>query len=136
MDTSETNIKMCKKAWPDLKQELRGNDIVYSSQEERLCIVRPAFDGKAEQYLTTVLLDNPLIIHADDFFIVWSQDQLQAISGLDWRSFDKNCLVYENPVLVPTKEQAGVRVVMRENYNKTWNGEDWIKQRGEADDGG
>ncbi len=59
--------------------------------------------------------------------IVWlpRQDQLQALSGLDWRSFDKKCLVYESPALVTTKEQAGIRVVMKEKYNKTWDGEDW-----------
>ena len=59
---------------------------------------------------------------------VWlpRQDQLQEMSGLDWRSFDRKCLVYEHPVRVPTKEQAGIRVVMKEKYNKTWSGEAWV----------
>lgn len=54
------------------------------------------------------------------------QDQLQEISGLDWHNFDRKCLVYEH---VPTKEQAGIRVVMKEKYNKIWGGEDWIANK-------
>ncbi len=36
------------------------------------------------------------------------QDQLQVLSGLSWQEFDKECLKYD----VPTKEQAGIQVVM------------------------
>ena len=36
------------------------------------------------------------------------QDQLQMLSGLSWQDFDKECLKYD----APTKEQAGIQVVM------------------------
>ena len=57
---------------------------------------------------------------------VWlpRQDQLQILSGLSWQEFDKECLKYD----AETKEQAGIQAVMKEKYNKVWDGERWIKE--------
>lgn len=66
---------------------------------------------------------------------VWlpSQGQLQAMSGLPWIDYDHDCM--QQAILVwgsgqenrMTKEQAGIRAVMKELHGKTWNGEEWIK---------
>lgn len=117
MDTSETYIKMRRKAIPDLGMG-----------------IKPADDSLTWHQYTNVYTDELanyyFSAHQDGKDITCQlerQDQLQEMSGLDWRIFDKKCLVYEHPTLVPTKEQAGIRVVMKEKYNKTWNGEDWVK---------
>ncbi len=89
----------------------------------------PADGGELEPFLDRhIAFGGPCIDSIKNDKIIWlpRQDQLQEMSGLDWRSFDKKCLVYEHPTLVPTKEQAGIRVVMKEKYNKTWDGNNWI----------
>ena len=57
---------------------------------------------------------------------IWlpQQDDLQKMSELDWQSFDRKCLA----VHAPTKEQAGLRVVMKELHQKTWSEEMMIWQ--------
>jgi len=53
-----------------------------------------------------------------------TQDRLQVLSGLSWQEFDMECLKYDTP----TKEQAGIQVVMKEN-NRVWDGERWIESK-------
>lgn len=43
------------------------------------------------------------------------QDQLHSLSKLSWKEFDKECGKYD----VPTKEQAGLKVVMKLLFDKT-----------------
>ena len=67
------------------------------------------------------------------FYPIWlpRQDQLQILSGLTWVEFDDKCRKYwfMDGSREITKEQAGIRVVMAENHNKTWdNG--WIDGQG------
>lgn len=60
------------------------------------------------------------------------QHQLQEMSGLPWIDYDHDCM--QQAILVwgsgqenrMSKEQAGIRVVMREKHNRVWNGEAWI----------
>ncbi len=57
---------------------------------------------------------------------VWRlhQGQLQMLSVVSFQKFYKECLKYN----APTKAQAGIKVVMKQLYNKVWNGTDWIKE--------
>ena len=71
---------------------------------------------------------------------VWlpRQDQLQDIYDLSWIVFNAECiskarqiaeykgsLVGDNISKYCSNELAGIHVVMKENYNKEWNGEEW-----------
>ena len=113
MDTSETYIKMCD------CEEIQG-----------LAPYRPIAlqTGINYSYDYVVCTTD---IYSNDCKVIWlpRQDQLQEMSGLDWRSFDRKCLVYENTETVPTKEQAGIRVVMKEKHNKVWDGEKWVNAK-------
>jgi len=68
--------------------------------------------------------------------------ELRNRTGLRWEVFDYRCAIMmgcdmnkladitpDNYVLYEeyTKEQAAIRVVMKDKYNKVWNGKDWIK---------
>ena len=57
--------------------------------------------------------------------LVWlpREDQLQILSGLSWREFDKECLEYE----AETKEQAGIQVVLKRLYDKVWCEDKWVR---------
>ncbi len=57
------------------------------------------------------------------FECIWlpRQDQLQIISGLSWKQFDIECQEYNTD----TKEQAGIRVVMKCKFKKNWSHGDW-----------
>jgi len=61
---------------------------------------------------------------------IWlpTQDQLQEMSGYQWNDFDDECLRIDQKLneIIPTKEQAGLMVYMRDWHNKTWDGEKWI----------
>jgi len=132
MDTSETYIKMCEKAeeiqalfpWHDdiASQPLLRHQIFCGDDEPAKNIL---LDEGDNLWFEGGFIDElPRLPKATIHIWLPRQDQLQEVSGLDWHDFDRKCLVYEN---VPTKEQAGIRVVMKERYSKIWNGEDWIK---------
>lgn len=125
MDTTETFIKMSEKA-----EKIQGSWKPKTGD----AFIQVYGDGSMSDVLfVSEDLDDPQYeagpIFRDNLYGIWlpRQDQLQEMSGLDWRSFDKKCLVYEHPTYVPTKEQAGIRVVEKEKYDKVWDGEDWVK---------
>ncbi|KKN03085.1 hypothetical protein LCGC14_1111120 [marine sediment metagenome] len=89
MDTSETYIKMCEKA-ARVAPEL---------------FYRQSYD----------VHDYTFQVEGND--LLWwlpRQDQLQILSGLSWKEFDKECLKYD----AETKEQAGIQVDI-ERLDKT-----------------
>ena len=128
MDKSETYIKMCEGAEEIQKQSpckagYANNSILWNSADK--VILSAHKKG-------SFMVDSKYNILVEGWWAgnsrhIWlpRQDQLQEASGLDWRSFDRKCLVYEHPILVPTKEQAGIRVVMKERYNKVWTNNEW-----------
>ena len=120
MDTSETYIKMsdCPEIQEQKKAEgLEHGDYIYAKEGLDFWF----YTGKVE-----LLVGKPEYRYAPmGVIFIPRQDDLQEASGLDWRSFDRKCLVYEHPILVPTKEQAGIRVVMKERYNKVWANNEW-----------
>ncbi len=111
MDTSEIYIKMCdcEEIQGQAPKNLEGEFAYHRGDAYRGA-------GQCGEWQS----------EARDTFI-WLPDQarLQEMSGFDWRSFDRKCLVYESTDIVPTKEQAGIRVVMKENHNKVWDGSKW-----------
>jgi len=111
MDTSEIYIKMCEKAG-----EIQR--LHFGTEEENdfyWCSIR-----------ATTLEEGKKIGYA-----IWlpRQDQLQKMVG-DFEGQIKEALYWlysDEMELVTSFEQWWLRVVMRQKYNKFWDGEDWIK---------
>lgn len=154
MDTSETYIKMCEKAKEirALWQPREGDYYVYSSKPAMVALT-PAkefipFDHRAcEIGMVTSLPFLP-----DRKYLVWlpCQDQLQEMLGAN--AYELLDSIYEfcgdfeiYPYLVApggardclgqndytrqftSMEQLWLAFVMKEKYNKIWDGEDWVE---------
>lgn len=115
MDTSETYIKMCRKARgiQRLKPDGSQGEFVYCERE-----VYQEVD------------DRPLTPY------IWlpRQDQLQEMVNEDWAiTFAHFCVWFSKYELIllgdiKSMEQLWLAFVMKEKYGKVWDGEDWIKQ--------
>ena len=144
MDNLELYIKMCD--CPEIQDRWKERNfdmfpaLIYDKTVERICIAiwmpkRLAELVNPESNCMAVSIeynrDKDIYVPPGEYSFdnaIWlpRQEDLQKMSGLDWRSFDRKCLVYEHPILVPTKEQAGIRVVMKEKFGKTWCNEEWV----------
>ena len=131
MDNTFIYIKMCKKAievqalW---KQE-RG-DMVYPYG---MFMMTTLNSDNTKTYTFTMARDmgGGNVVYVDDKSIVWlpNQDQLQEILG---KSVSYNIIGFykyvkhEGQSNNPSMEQLWLAFVMKEKFNKTWNGEKWI----------
>lgn len=113
MDTSETYIKQCKKAWEIQKLYPTGN-----YKTPNLCFYNGEF------LLMTNLKPG-----------VWLpyQDQLQKMLKLElyqtYSAFDRWLLkeLYEKKSdLYASMEQLWLAFVQKELHNKVWDGEEWV----------
>ena len=127
MDTSETYIKMCEKA-----EEIQEN-------RPELCDNEPQ--------LKTIVGDKPLFVFTQEWFAeihnnqgrrrVWlpRQDQLQEMLYDGYfpvfseviipRFFDFWRQTYPQVPYFTSMEQLWLAFVMKEKYNKVWDGEQW-----------
>ena len=112
MDKSETYIKMCD--WAEIQElapKKRYSCDLYSQN---------GFIGAYDQYRP----------EESNYEAIWlpRQDKLQEMSGLLWIDFDNMCRGYwfGDFRRETTKEQAGIRVVMKEKYGKVWEGDKWL----------
>jgi len=122
MDTSETYIKMHLALPKELREEPQEGDYYYDKETGKV-------GGRmGEVYFPT-----------DKMIKLYEQDQLQAMVNESrpyflWMSLD----IEANSGLAPdmgwndywqsftSMEQLWLVFVMKEKYNKVWNGEDWI----------
>ena len=110
MDTSETYIKMCdcdeiQEQWLYKQGDWYWDK--YSDKWGASVIELDVEDGYiGDHFITRV---KRIEGYTEDSSI-WlpRQDQLQILSGLRWKEFDRECLKYD----AETKEQAGVQVVI------------------------
>ena len=102
MDTSETYIQMRLAAILDLGRGTPAkpirDDCYFTWQGDKVFI-----DAIGNWYYD----DNGKEVQLE------RQDQLQILSGLGWKEFDKECLKYD----AETKEQAGIQVVIEKLDN-------------------
>uniref|UniRef100_A0A6H2A1H2 Uncharacterized protein n=1 Tax=viral metagenome TaxID=1070528 RepID=A0A6H2A1H2_9ZZZZ len=123
MDKSETYIKQCEKAEEiQCLWECKGGDwyvdtITFPGERIVEIIGGHIPTWEYSEY------DYSYKEHQRRSFWLPRQDQLQMLSGLRWQEFDKECLKYG----APTKEQAGIQVVMKILYhkNKVWRDGEW-----------
>jgi len=114
MDTSETYIKMCREA-----REI---------QESWECEIG---DWYINRTICVVCDHDP----TDDSIWLPRQDQLQEMVGVKkltwgWIPFLRFCVtgdwtINKYSLLFESMEQLWLAFVMKEKYNKTWNGETW-----------
>ena len=121
MDNSETYMRMSDKLpdnFPD-KYVLHFGDYYYDRNKKEVCI-------HFESALAYLVRGEVVKLHR--------QDQLQEMYGdfgkcLDWiHDFQcPECNYSDGKVLSFTsREQLWLAFLVKEKYNKTWNGEDWV----------
>jgi len=157
MDTSETYIKMCEKAVEIQKLRLRegmksdwaDGDFCYMARDDR------SMDHLYYRGVHIVWNDLLPCAGYHDYDSYWPnvpedaiwlprQDQLQEISNwnlweLNWRyaawlfdiGEDGLCDFHVNHqnIQFTSMEQLWLAFVMKEKYNKIWNGDEWIDKR-------
>lgn len=129
MDTSKEYVEMCRKAVEiqQLKQYVDG------------CYYSDVYSGK--QYVSIVCNSCEIEYGGDMEFsdtAVWlpRQDQLQEImdvSGIDdlesiFHAWYQEILI-DKGYKKTTFEQLWLAFVMKEKFNKIWNGKDWLEVR-------
>jgi hypothetical protein len=139
MDTSGKYIKMCEKAveiqkyW-ELKED-DGHEFIYCLEDS--CLIECGDEG----------YDFCQQLGCSEFNWIWlpRQDELQKMISpdffkqhqffstyisqmLDWDVFLGQSRFGEYWELFQSWEQLWLAFVMKEKYNKIWNGEDWVKE--------
>lgn len=119
MDTSEQYIKMCEMAFPDLIEIWKWDIGDFFS------------DGVESGVLTGIPTGKGV-------FPLPRQDQLQEMVKVKgWKSDQNGAILiqffdwYQNKTYRQhtfgfSFEQLWLHFVMKEKFNKTWNGEDWV----------
>ena len=117
-------IKMCKQIPVDIVAQMREKQGLYSYICNRNNILTTSV--RIAHYTCPLTYEHEVIL--------WTQDQMQEIRGTDWTIFDGECAYFpfdmrkiKNGDKIPSKEQIMLMVIMQQKFNKTWNGEDWIK---------
>jgi len=130
MDTSKEYIKKCEKA-PKLQPrdlEFLNGDYIYYKNNWGIYF-------KEKFYQEGVYNDGSLINYDDNPFRLHMQDQLQEmIEGLPvnhvlriYRFIDRQDDGSGRILKYNSMEELWLAFIMKEKYNKIWNGDDWTK---------
>jgi hypothetical protein len=136
MDTSKEYIKMCERSVEIqvLKEIERDGDFYwveakYDHGIKTIC--HDEFEGYAQKSNLWSVNDDR--VGHETKRLVWlpRQDQLQEILGENWK--DNLLLIchwmeWKSPLGLHSMEQLWLSFVMRQKFNKAWNGEDWISR--------
>ena len=136
MDTTPKYILMCEKAKKiqEYRKNLKIGDYVVRFWRKQDSGGRGGSAGQGivnwtagiqDGYWSHTIIGDPWSHYRDEAIYLPRQDELQVLSDLVWRLFDYKCLEYQGD----TKEQAGIRLVMYEKYQKQWDEEmqDFVK---------
>ena len=147
MDTSETYIKMCEKAVEIQKQRLIGFDWQEGDWYHWWSDVNDSVKYNDDQVLSENFSYEWCEEEKREVNNIWlpRQDQLQEMVAMDTCSYISFPVLllsslgeFTNRGLAPDEgwndyalsftsmEQLWLAFVMKEKYNKTWNGEDWV----------
>lgn len=125
MDTSETYIKMCKKA-----EEIQSLFL----EKNKSGWIRSSLVG----LLINAIDKNGEVFTAYGKDLIWlpRQDQLQEMmqpNDMSARTLLSQFALWSEqqkhdiPNAFASMEQLWLAFVMKKKYNKVWNGEDWVK---------
>ena len=123
MDTSETYIKMRRKAMSDLgmgEPPKIGTDNDGNTLDPEWYTSQVFVDIKGDFYYASG------IEHCQ----LERRDQLQEMMGLDTKGLVSRLLSLNLALSITPEtsmEQLWLAFVMKEKYNKTWNGEEWVE---------
>ncbi len=142
MDTTKEYILQCEKAWADLKRDIYFSDVVYIRNK----------DGSGGWIVTQWVENSPACFKYEENkkypdmiskglcqaqnsigFVVWKQDQLQKMADINVSQASPLSWVFaifvRNNFLISdySMEQLWLAFVMKEKYQKTWNGKEWVK---------
>ena len=132
MDTSKEYVKMCEKA-VEIQElwEPKEGDFVYGS--DGISVLKGRWFYKNLSLFTEIYGDNVCDFEKSDCVWLPRQDQLQDIIG-DFdeclRQIDRwGCMssIGFDYQYTTSMEQLWIGIVMKEKYNKVWNGNDWAK---------
>ena len=127
MDTSETYIKMCEKA-KEIQEQKKGHVMQSLHSDGHIDKVMGVWITRRGEYYTGYRLG------LENEVVIWlpRQDQLQEIY---LKSFPEALIVEQfycwfsvlpmTPAFT-SMEQLWLAFVMKQKYNKVWNGGDWI----------
>jgi len=145
MDTTETNIKMCEKA-----EEIQEQYDCTEKHNIRLCLACKTEWGNCYEHTEYLSCNSELggrpfpvvAVKNVEHKPIWlpRQDQLQEMVGEypdcfhkfnnwleSWQGFEDDKAKTEYVGQFNSMEQLWLAFVMKERYNKVWNGEDWVK---------
>ena len=131
MDTSKEYILMCEKAvgvqelW-----KLNSGDFIHNAHSYNVTLtIHDVFNQSTGRFSITGSTDE----YPKHWFWLPRQDQLQGMvmdGCFSWSSdmmYRFNSYLYENlrKRVFTSMEQLWLAFVMKEKFNKTWNGKDW-----------
>jgi len=124
MDTTEIYIKMCQQA-KEIQEHVNftSGDFVYCIKNGKTVVLYfNAGNGSPPWYYTDI----------ETSIFLPRQDQLQEMIGGSWmdilgdfNEWSKGVPRDKQP-MSKSMEQIWLYFVMKEKYNKYWNGEDWV----------
>jgi len=126
MDTSKEYIKMCEKAVEIQHEELLKGDYVVINEKTEL-IADTMHYSPAE-------LDTAIWLPRQDQLQEMVMDKFKGsslysmIDEFDWFCSESGLVFTDYAEQFTSMEQLWLAFVMKEKYNKTWNGEDWIQE--------
>ena len=124
MDTTETYIKMCSKAAVDLGFDAKAKPLAGDYRVRRSGGAYVSNSGGA-------YVSNGEVWYTDETPL-YRQDQLQKMIDYEWTGdLIRRFFIWGQEEGFQTKsiasmEQLWLAFVMKEKYNKTWDGEAWI----------
>ena len=141
MDVTKKHIKMCEKAFDDLGFVGETFYCVYEDEVHRVLEEDLQIDPGTGVLFGTVTLNmfNEDVVYGkvkkidfEDILPIYSQDQLQEMFDLSIPTLLTD--FYQWAIGKPrlyfnSMEQLWLAFVMKEKFNKVWNGNDWEVQR-------
>lgn len=138
MDTSQQFIKMCSKAQEiqEPQEPLKFSKYSYYWLPQQSLSPEYLNDGRFKMNCLTI--EPSYWLNEMDAKIVWlpRQDQLQEMIYKDIGTSEIMIVNYtdnfslrlelDDAFYATTLEQCWLLFIMKEKFNKTWNGEDWI----------
>jgi len=125
MDTTPEYIRMCEKAWPDLKRKCRLGDCLYFPQFRDIGLI--TYDKDAPLYSVASITEGRLRGFGNEleWWILWQQDQLQEMINITPATFSNilSSIQYVRNKPPQSFEVMWLEIGMQKKNSKTWNDE-------------
>ena len=125
MDTSETYIKMCKKAVEIHKARILcvGDYYAYRNDFGYLVVGTDSLPATAHK----IFIGGCIWLPRQDQLQEMSLEIVNDIKQIPISLIGKVCQYDSIPMWMNSWEQFWLAFVMKKRYSKIWNGDDWVK---------